>query len=192
MEDLVGLRGVKVRLVPPDKTQHLENILRWLNDPEVVQYLVLNYGVTRGMEEEWFDRIQKRETMFVWAILDEGERHIGFTEIDGINWRRRQGQTGTLIGERTAWRKGYGTDAMRVRTRFAFETLGLHRLASGVRLDNLASQRCLTKAGYRREGVARKAHYWNGHWYDIVLYGMLDEDYFALTKRQRTATRSGR
>lgn len=178
MGDVVGLKGEKVTLVPPDKALHLENVMRWFNDPEVVQYLVLNYGVTRGMEEEWFDRVQKRETVFAWAILDEGGRHIGFTDIDNINWRRRNGSTGTLIGEKTAWRKGYGTDSMRVRTRFAFETLGLHRLASGVRIDNVASQRAVEKAGYKREGVARKAHFWNGHWHDIVLYGILDEDYF--------------
>ncbi len=180
MTDIVGLKGEKVRLVPPDKTLHLENVMRWFNDPEVVQYLVLNYGVTRGMEEEWFDRVQKRDTTFVWAILDDGGRHIGFTEVDSINWRRRSASTGTLIGERTAWRKGYGTDAMRVRTRFAFEILGLHRLASGVRVDNIASQRALEKIGYQREGLARRAQYWGGQWYDVVLYGILDEDYFAL------------
>lgn len=179
MTDVVGLKGEKVTLVPPDKTRHLENVIRWFNDPDVVQYLVLNYGVTRGMEEEWFDRVQKRETEFVWAILDESGHHIGFTEVDNINWRRRQATTGTLIGEKSAWRKGYGTDAMRVRTRFAFEILGLHRLASGVRIDNIASQRALEKIGYKHEGVARKAHFWGGRWYDILLYGMLDEDYFA-------------
>jgi hypothetical protein len=64
MAALVGLKGEKVRLVPPDKQAHLENSIRWFNDPDVVQYLMLTTSVTRGMEEERFDRVQKRETDF--------------------------------------------------------------------------------------------------------------------------------
>lgn len=178
MAEITGLRGDKVRLVPPDKGQHLENAIRWMNDPEVIQYLLLTTGVTRGLEEEWFDRIQKRDNEFVWAIVDEHRRHIGFTGIHRINWRLRSGGTGTVIGEKDVWRKGYGTDAMRIRTKFAFETLGLHRLESEARSDNVGSQRALEKAGYKREGIARKKLLWEGRWHDTVLYGMLDEDYF--------------
>jgi len=177
--ELVGLKGEKVRLVPPDKTLHLENTIRWMNDPAVTRYLNLNTGVTRGMEEEWLNRIQKRENEFVWAILDDHDRHIGFTGIHRVDWRFRSAQTGTVIGDKNAWRRGFGSDAMRVRTRFAFETLGLHRLNSAARIDNLGSQRALEKAGYKREGIARKVIFHEGRWHDTVLYGILDEDYFA-------------
>ncbi len=176
--EIVGLKGELVRLVPPDKTLHLENAIRWMNDPEVTRYLILTIGVTRGMEEEWLDRMQKRDTDFAWAILDDHERHIGFTGIHQIHWRLRLGRTGTVIGEKSPWGRGYGTDAMRVRTRFAFETLGLHRLESETRIDNIASQRALEKAGYKREGIARKRLWTEGRWYDSVLFGILDEDYF--------------
>lgn len=178
MAEIVGLRGEKITLVPPDKALHLENAIRWMNDPGVISYLKLTTGVTRGMEEEWFDRVQKRDTEFVWAILDEQGHHIGFTGIHRIHWRLRLGRTGTVIGDKDAWGKGYGSDAMQVRTRFAFETLGLHRLESEARIDNIASQRALEKAGYKREGIARKKLLWNGQWYDCVRYGILDEDYF--------------
>ncbi|MGH2437035.1 MAG: GNAT family N-acetyltransferase [bacterium] len=180
--DIVGLQGEKVRLVPVDKRLHFENALRWMNDPEVTQTLLLTTGVTPGMEEEWMDRAQKHDTEFHWAIVDETGRHIGFTGIGGINWRLRKGYTGTVIGEKSEWRKGYGGDAMRVRTKFAFETLNLHRLESEARIDNIGSQRALEKAGYRREGIARKKLYWGGRWYDTVLYAILDEDYFARTR----------
>src|SRR5207247_4160180 len=57
-------------------------------------------------------------------------------------------------------------------------TLRLDRLEAEARADNIGSQRALEKAGYRREGMARKKMFWGGQWYDTVLYGMLDEDYF--------------
>lgn len=177
--DIVGLRGDKARLVPVDKRVHMENALRWMNDPEVTQYLLLVMGVTPGMEEQWMDRVQKRDVEYVWAIMDAENRHIGFTGLHGIDWRLRLATTGTVIGEKSAWGQGYGTDVMRIRTKFAFEILNLHRLQSEARIDNIASQRALEKVGYKREGTARKKLYYGGRWYDTILYAILDEDYFA-------------
>ncbi len=177
--ELVGLKGTRARLVPADKTLHLENAIRWMNDPEVTRYLNLNIGVSRGMEEEWLERMQKRENDFVWAILDDHDQHIGFSGIHQIHWRYRTARTGTVIGEKSAWGHGFGSDAMAIRTRFAFETLGLHRLESEANSANIASQRALEKTGYKREGLARKSIYAEGSWHDKVLYGFLEEDYFA-------------
>jgi hypothetical protein len=54
---IVGLKGERVRLIPPDRTAHLENALIWLNDPEVTATIKLNLGVTRRQEELFFEQI---------------------------------------------------------------------------------------------------------------------------------------
>ncbi len=177
--ELVGLRGEKVRLVPVDRAQHFDNSVRWLNDPEVTRYMTLTAGVTIGMEEEWFQKVQKRDTDFVWAIHDERNRHIGFTGLHAIDWRHRRATSGTVIGEKDAWRRGYGVDVMRVRTKFAFETLNLHRLESEAYDGNVASQKALERVGYRREGIFRKRFWSEGRWHDAIRYAILDEEYFA-------------
>jgi RimJ/RimL family protein N-acetyltransferase len=177
--EIVGLRGQKVRLVPVDRDTHLDNALRWMNDPEVTRYLILTTGVTRGMEEEWIARAQRRDTEIVWAIHDERDRHIGFTGLHNIDWKNRRASSGLVIGDREAWNRGYATDAMLVRTRFAFETLNLHRVESETYADNVASQRALERAGYAREGVSRKRIWNEGRWHDVITYAILDEDYFA-------------
>ena len=60
----------------------------WLNDPEITATIKLNLGVTRRQEELFFDQIEtRRENDYVWAIVDEAERHIGFIGLHGINWR---------------------------------------------------------------------------------------------------------
>ena len=51
MDDPIGLAGDRVRLVPPDRARHLENALRWMNDPAVTTTIALNFGVARGEEE---------------------------------------------------------------------------------------------------------------------------------------------
>lgn len=84
-----------------------------------------------------------------------------------------------IVGDKEAWGHGYASDAMRVRTKFAFEALNLHRVESEAVAENEASQRALEKAGYKREGVFRKRAWSEGQWHDTIRYAILDEDYFA-------------
>jgi RimJ/RimL family protein N-acetyltransferase len=177
---IVGWRGVRVRLVPPDRRVHLENALQWMNDPNVTGTIALNLGVARGQEEAFFDQIEKgSDNAFHWAIVaeDDNDRHIGFIDLRGIHWRFRSASGGLLIGDRGAWGKGYATDAVRVRTRFAFEQLGLHRVEGHTM--NPAMRRVYEKCGYVREGTLRQSMWRDGRWHDAELYAILDSDYFA-------------
>ena len=119
---IVGWKGERVRLVPPDRTLHLENALRWMNDPEITATLEFNLGISRKQEEAFFDRIEgSSDSEFVWAILDETERHIGFIGLTAINWRNRSATGGLVIGERSCLgpglcvRRGPRPDPIRLR-----------------------------------------------------------------------------
>jgi ribosomal-protein-alanine N-acetyltransferase len=179
--EIVGLKGERVRLVPPESEQHLENALHWLNDPETAILLDFNWGVSRRQEVAFFERMEaQRDTDMHWALLDENDRHIGFVGLHQIDWRARCATGGLLIGERSVWGRGYATDAVRTRTRFAFEQLGLHRI-EGHSL-NPAMCRVYEKCGYRHEGTARQKRWRNGRWLDAELFAILDQDYFSTVK----------
>lgn len=173
---IVGLKGQRVRLIPPDRTLHLENALRWMNDPEVTSAIKYNLGVSRRQEELFFDQIEsKRENDFVWAIIDEQERHIGFIGLHAINWRHRWASGGLVIGERSAWGRGFATEAVEVRSKFAFETLNLHRIEGHTM--NPAMRRVYEKCGYKHEGIARAKFWRDGKWWDAELYSLLESDW---------------
>jgi RimJ/RimL family protein N-acetyltransferase len=184
-----GLRGERVRLVPLDRALHLENNLVWFNDPEVTRWLKYGLPMMRLQEEKWFERIARSRRDVMWAIHDDSDRHIGGTGIHRIDWKNRNAVTGTVIGDPKAWGKGYGTDAMRTRTRWAFEELGLHRLQSECFVDNLASRRCLEKVGYRLIGTARQRFWRQGAWRDALLWEILDEDWFARAREGAAPSR---
>ncbi len=118
---ILGLKGQRVRLVPLDRTLHLENALIWFNDPEITATLKLNLGVSRRQEELFFDRAEAGgESGFGWAILDDAERHVGFIGLHEINWRNRWATGGLVIGERglglrLRHRRGAGTNEVRFR-----------------------------------------------------------------------------
>ena len=175
--DVVGLRGERVRLVPAEPALHLENGLRWMNDPEVTARLEHNVGVTRRQEESFFDRIAThRENELHWAIETEDIGHVGFIALQQIHWRSRLAIGGLMLGERRAWGRGFATDAVRVRSRFAFEQLGLHRIEGHT--INPAMKRVYDKCGYQHEGVARQKFWRDGKWHDAHLYAILDSDHF--------------
>ena len=73
-------------------------------------------------------------------------------------------------------RCGYMTDALRAVLPFAFGTLGLHRLEAACLPHNAPSARVLEKAGFRREGTARRYLKINDIWQYHDLYALLHDD----------------
>jgi ribosomal-protein-alanine N-acetyltransferase len=178
--DVVGLKGDRVRLVPSEPSLHLDNALRWFNDPDVTRFVASVTGVTRRMEEEFFARMgATRDTDLHWAILAPDLGHIGFIGLHQINWPLRSATGGLLIGEPAAWGQGFATDAVNVRSRFAFDQLGLHRIEGHT--INPAMRRVYEKCGYRPEGVAREKLWREGRWHDAHLYALLDSDFAAFS-----------
>lgn len=72
--------------------------------------------------------------------------------------------------------KGYTTAALQLIVRYAFHTLGLHRVQAAILLHNVASRQVLEKSDFKAEGVARKFLKINGQWQDHQTYAILAED----------------
>ena len=106
----------------------------------------------------------------------EGGRLAGGITLGNIRHGVSQsGHVGYWIGERYAGR-GLMTDAVRVLTRFSFETLRLHRIEAACIPDNARSIRVLEKAGFKREGLLRSYLRINGLWQDHYLYARIADD----------------
>lgn len=70
-------------------------------------------------------------------------------------------------------RRGFTLAGVRAITRFAFDTLQLHRIEAACCTDNAASAALLRKAGFGEEGMARGYLKINGVWRDHLLFGMV-------------------
>lgn len=73
--------------------------------------------------------------------------------------------------------RGLMTEAVHAVTTFAFGPAGLHRVQAAVMPRNVASQRVLAKAGYRREGLAERYLCIADAWEDHFLYGVTSEEW---------------
>lgn len=71
---------------------------------------------------------------------------------------------------------GYGTEAQRLVADWLFATTSANRVEAATDIENIAEQRSLEKAGYRREGVLRGSQFRAGNYHDLVYYGRLRSD----------------
>ena len=178
---MCGWKGEKVRLVPLDKHKHFDNCVRWLNDPAVTEWtLIGDFPLTRVAEEEFFDRVaRENESDVVLAIETLEEEHIGVCGLTNINFRHGTGLAGIIIGRQKLWNRGYGSDAVAVQTRYAFDTLGLRLLLAEVFADNPASLKVFAKSGYREVGRIPQRYWKRGEYREIVFLAVSRADWQA-------------
>ncbi len=181
-----GWEGALVRLVPLDKDKHLANAMRWLNDPEVTEWtLVGDLPVTRLGEEAYFDRMMKGPESDIALGMETLEGlHIGFTGAHKVDYRQGVATTGSIIGDKDYWSRGFGTDAARVRTRYLFDVIGLRLLLSDTLGENERSQRMLKRVGYREVGRIPRRDWKHGTYHDRVLFALHREDWLALHRAE--------
>jgi len=88
------------------------------------------------------------------AIKVAGETFLGPFSIHGVEEHNHIGEIGYWLNKDVRGH-GYGSIGCQMVTNFAFETLGLRRLAGIVDTDNEASKKVLLNAGYSHEGLMK-------------------------------------
>lgn len=175
-----GWEGDLVRLVPLDDQKHFENYIMWLNDAEITDGLLIgDYPLTRLAENEILERLSKVNTEdIIFAIETLDGVHLGSSGIHRIDYRSGTCTTGSFIGDKSYWGKGYGTDAARVRAKYCFEVLNLRMLYTAYLDGNEASRKMSEKVGYRECGRYPEKFWKRGRYRDeVIMY--LDRETWA-------------
>ncbi len=171
------LVGERITLAPA-RPEHLPEFVRWFADLEVTRFLLVRFPFSEKQEQEWYDSVAGDRTCVHWAIFRE-ERLIGVTGIHQIDWINRNAITGTILGVRDEWGKGFATEAVRLRTQFAFQELNLERLESQSFAENGGMHKALQRSGYREIGRRSHARFSEGSWHDIILFELLRDQWQA-------------
>lgn len=180
------IRGEKVGLREVRRSD-VENFLKWFNDPEVVQYLGQYLPMTEVSEEKWYEGLaDRRETNvnFVITALDgDSEVPIGSIGFSGVNNKDHTATFGIVVGDKNYWNRGYGTEAARLMVDYGFGELNLHRINSTVFEFNERSRRMHLRVGFTEEGRQREMIYRKGRYWDLVILGILREEWEATKNR---------
>lgn len=106
--------------------------------------------------------------------LDAGP--IGITGLGELAPRDRRAVIGTWLG-RAWWATGANHEAKALMCHLAFTLLGLDRVGAYSNVEHVRSQRALERIGFQREGVLRRYHRHDGRGLDVVIFGLLREDW---------------
>ena len=135
--------------------------------------------------EETQKRLAERSGATFGVFLCESDELVGFLGLFGvIRGGFQEARIGYMFAERHSGR-GYATQAVELAIAYAFETLDLHRIETGVQLDNPASMRVLTKAGFREEGISLRWVNVAGEWADCKRFALTREEW---EERHRSLT----
>jgi ribosomal-protein-alanine N-acetyltransferase len=172
--DTAFIKGRQIYLRPVRLSDVNENYYQWLNDPEVTAYLEIRH-VPHSLEsiKRYVEAMGDNPNEILLAIcLKENGRHVGNIKLGPINWIHRFAEVSLVVGEKSIWGKGIGTEALRLLSCFAFDVLNLHKLRSGCYEGNIGSAKAFLKADFVQEGILRNQWHINGRYQNEIVFGL--------------------
>ncbi len=179
MEEKAKMPSVILR---PVEISDVDYTHKWHSNPELYQTLVGPFrDVSLEVEKAWIaERVANSDQEVNRMICLEGQKApIGLISVREIDWMARKAHlTGIFIGDAQHRGKGYGYQALCQMMQYCFDTLELNKVWTHILDDNQASIRIFEKCGYKIEGHLRQHTYKDGQFRDVVLVGLLAEDYY--------------
>lgn len=136
------------------------------SDPDVQRYMETGEGSKTIEEiENWIRtcdlRFNKNRSAFIWAIcLKDNDKAIGYIEC--TNFVKSTMADVAYFLSKDYWNQGIMSEVIGEVTKFCHTFIGLHRIQALVAVENIASIKCLIKAGFFNEGTLRQYILGNG------------------------------
>ena len=171
------LIGERIYLRPLER-EDAAVFVPWVNDQEITRNLILYRPMNRDIEEEFIARASKEQGGMVFGIaLKKDDRLIGNTALHAVHGKDRHAGFGILIGDKTEWDRGYGTEVTALMVEYGFKTLNLNRIWLHVYEFNERGRRAYEKVGFRVEGTLRKHYFREGKYWDVIVMGLLRDEW---------------
>jgi RimJ/RimL family protein N-acetyltransferase len=115
-------------------------------------------------------------------VIEVDGKCIGSCALFNANTTNQTCELGIGIGDKDYWGKGHGRESIRLLLQYAFQYLNYRRVWLRVHGKNERAIRAYRASGFVEEGRQR-AHVWSdGAYDDLVLMGVLREDWQAARK----------
>lgn len=163
----------------PVAARDVEAILDSVNDPEGRRLTGESRTYTWAEVEAWVAHTMTATDRVDLAVTRQGhDEYLGEIVLDRIDEAASNARM--RLAMRPAYRsRGYGTEAIDLVLGLAFDGLGLHRVGLEVLALNTRMQAIVENLGFRVEGRRREGARDGERWCDVVLLGLLEDEFRA-------------
>jgi RimJ/RimL family protein N-acetyltransferase len=169
------IHGIRVLLRPVEERDY-PHIQAWQNDPEV--WWLMDYERPFSAQDVVDSERRAREEGHPYVIEVDGTA-IGRIGLNAFRLRDRICSLYVLIGERSAWEQGYGTDAIAALVDEAFDRMDLHRVELWSTADNARAIHVYEKCGFVQDGRLPERSWKGGAWVDRVVMSVTRDAFSA-------------
>lgn len=163
-------------MMKPLKLNDIDNIMTWVNDPEVVKNLQhFNKKFTRKDEEKYVKKILTSKNDFVFSFscpkqsrgVNQSGEYVGQGGIHQISWENKLGRL-SIIVKREYWNRGYAQEILPALINYAFKKLKLHKIWLMHWKENKKAGHLYKKLGFRKEGILKDEYFWKDKYHDMI------------------------
>jgi RimJ/RimL family protein N-acetyltransferase len=154
-----------------------ETYLSWLNDNDITYGLATKNYSMESLKSYVHQRLEDQNCHF-YAICDVlSDKHIGNIKLDFFDSKANLYELGILIGDKSYWGKGIGTQACRLVLEYGFKKLNARKIWLAVYENNLSAKKVYENLGFKLEGCLRKHISLGEKYYDKYLMGIFNSEW---------------
>jgi RimJ/RimL family protein N-acetyltransferase len=164
----------------PSAERDIDSIFNACQEPLIPAFTTVpaTYTIDHAIDfvrSDPFSFAERRELRFVIDYGNGADTNFaGVISLHTINIKNHTAEIGYWM-DKSLRGKGIGTIAAKMITDYGFRSLGFRRIDGLVDVDNLASQKLLTSAGFQKEGILRnKVSREDGRQIDMALFATTD------------------
>lgn len=143
-----------------------------------IKYLRQNKWLTLNDQEKWFENtkdqyfiIEEPDVMFA----ELSNRTCGVVGLTQVDWISRKAEL-SLITENYII-ESYATAAMEFILDYGFNQLNLHKIFFTVYEFDDRKIKLIENHGMRADAIIRDEYYYNGQYYSLLIYSILDNEW---------------
>ncbi len=169
----------RICYLSPVSKDSAESWARWDNDLEV--------GIPLGSEPYTPTTIESAEENIASIIKEkahgfdileiESDNLIGRCFLGSLDNVNRSCRLGIVIGEKTHWDRGFGTEAIHLLLEYAFNILSMNSVSLGTYSYNKRAIACYKKVGFKEIGRRREARIIGEKKYDAIMMDILAREH---------------
>lgn len=161
--------------IRPIQESDLDNLMSWVNNPEIISRFVAfsrEEPFTREEELDYIRYVQASNKTHVYSVF-EGETYVGQVGLMSLDSCSFNARVSCLICSKEHMGKGYATRALELLMEKAFTVHGLNKLWLQVSMPNVRAARVYRRVGFLQEAILKQEYLIDGEFVDMLRMYML-------------------